>query len=661
MDVGNIVEYIDRQKIICAVVTDIKKLRLRVLTETNREVNLSPGRLLHHCITPCDLSVGRDKTVEELKRLAQRRQALIGRIDVRELWEVLNTEQEWIDLETMTAFCFPDDIGCDHQSAVIRAFFNNRLYFKFNQDGFFPNTEAQVDRQAAQQREADQRKRIIETGADWLKTALSAPEACSQPPADEYVDILKTYYLFGKESSRYLLAKEMLSKAGVHSEDSIFQLLVNLGVFEPDENLDLERYDISAHFVPPVQQEAARLVADPPDFSANSNRIDLTMLPVMTVDGQSTLDYDDALSFEDRGDHYRLGVHIIDVGHYVKKGDPIDAAALERGSSIYMPDSKIPMLPTCLAEDLCSLKVGELRPAISTLIDISPSLEILDWEVKTSLIRVKDQCTYFDVNLMADEHRKIGLMCDIARKFRQTRLDGGALQISLPDVNVWLDEKGTVSVNRINRESPARLMVAELMIMANWMMARFLAANNAPAIYRSQPGPKERLYKGDEGTLFQNCMQRRLLSRFILGPTAERHSGLGLEAYVTATSPIRKYFDLVTQRQIRAVLGLEEPYSREEIEQVIQRLEQPMSQVSRLQRGRNRYWLLKYLEGRIGQREEAIVLFRRRNNYQILLPAYMLECDLPMSSGIDIKPEDVIRVTLQHVNARRDVLSVFVG
>lgn len=197
--------------------------------------------------------------------------------------------------------------------------------------------------------------------------------------------------------------------------------------------------------------------------------------------------------------------------------------------------------------------------------------------------------------------------------------------------------------------------------MANWLMAKFLIENDLPAIYRSQTAPRERLYRGNEGTLFQNWMQRRLISRFALSSKPEPHSGLGLNAYVTATSPIRKYFDLATQRQIRAVFGFEAPASAKEIDYIIQLVEQPMSCVTKIQYNRNKYWLLRYLEKRIGQKEEAVVLYKKRNNYQILIPEYLLECDLSLSGGIDLKPEDLIQVTLQHVNARKDVISVFLG
>jgi exoribonuclease-2 len=199
------------------------------------------------------------------------------------------------------------------------------------------------------------------------------------------------------------------------------------------------------------------------------------------------------------------------------------------------------------------------------------------------------------------------------------------------------------------------------MIMANWLMAGFLAKNNQPAIFRSQPPPRERLFRNNEGSLFQNWMQRKHLSRFMLGKEPQHHSGLGLDAYVTATSPIRKYFDLVTQRQVRAVLGFDQPYTQEDILNTINAVEQPISTVSRIQYNRNRYWLLKYLEQKAGEKTEAVVLSKLRDGYSILLKEYMLECRLPMSKGIALKPQDLVQVTLQHANARNDMVSVYIG
>ncbi|MEW6672235.1 MAG: ribonuclease catalytic domain-containing protein [Thermodesulfobacteriota bacterium] len=666
MKTGHVVEYIDRQQIMCAVVLEIKETRLRLLTETNREVNLSAGRLSHNGEMVLDVSIGRDKLVEMLKHIAGRREELTRCVDIKELWEVLNSEQEWIDLATMTAFCFPNETDSDHASAVVRAFFKNRLYFKFDHNKFFPNSEEQVERVVQQQREAERKNRIIENGGTWFKKVVyeNKPWPANTLISDEereVVDILQDFYLFENEASRSALAKAILSRAGARDGGEIFRFLVRLGIWHEDENIDLHRYRVSADIPDKVAVRAGELLNSPPVFAAAPERKDLTGLPLITIDGQFTLDFDDALSIEKKGDCYQLGIHIADVGHFIKKGDVIDQEAGVRGSSIYMPDGKIPMLPNVLAEDLCSLKAGKLRPAISTLARLSPGAEVIDFEIFPSVVNIGRQLTYYEVNLMVDESWEIACLYDIAKKFRRKRLDQGAMHISLPEVNIWIDPDRNLSVSKTNRESPGRMLVAEIMIMANWLMARFLSRQNMPAIFRSQPDPKERLFKNGEGSLFQNWMQRKHLNRFMLTPEPLHHSGLGLDAYVTATSPIRKYFDLATQRQIRAIFGLEVPYDTDEIREIIHRLETPMSEVWRIQYNRNRYWLMKYLEGKIGQKEEAIVLSKRKSNYLLLLTEYMMECNLPLSGGVNLKPQDMVQVTLQHVNARRDVLTVFLG
>lgn len=666
MEEGNIVEFIDRQKIVCAVVQEVKNHRLRLLTENDREVNLSSNRLSHKSRMVLDLSLGRIKTIDALKAIAFRRKQLIRQVNIREIWEILNTEQEWIDLATMTEFCFSNQTNCDHESAIIRAFFQNRLYFKFDQNRFFPISEELVERNLTQELEIARRTQRIESCAQWIRAQLQQQDRRPPLPTlseDEIacLDILKSCYLLEKESPHYDEGKEIMTKAGIDDRERLFSLLVDFGLFDPNENIELYRQEIPLEFSPQVLLHAGNMAGVCSLPSEPSERKDLTHLSLMTIDGQSTLDYDDAISFEDYGDSCCLGVHIVDVAHYVKKDDPIDLEARLRASSIYMPDQKIPMLPPGLAEGLCSLKAGELRPAISILIYLSKTLEIQDYEIVSSLIRVQRQLTYYDVNMVADTSREVASLCDIATKFRQKRLSDGAVQISLPDINVWISDTGEIGVNRINRESPGRMLVAEIMIMANWLMAKFLSSHGVSAVFRSQPGPRDRLYKGCEGSLFQNYMQRRLLSRFMLLNQAERHSGLGLDTYVTATSPIRKYYDLVTQRQIRSVFGQEVPYSAQEIDQIIQQLQEPMLRVSRMQFQRNRYWILKYLESRTGQKEEAIVIGRKRNAYQILMTEYMLECDLATTSRIELKPENQIQVTIQHVNARKDVLSVFMS
>jgi exoribonuclease-2 len=662
MKTGSIIEYIDRQRIVCAVVLEIKDQRLRLLTEGNREVKLSASRVLHGGNNGIDLTLGRDRIVEALQQKASRRDRLKEDVKVRQLWEVLNTEQQWIDLETMAAFCFPEGPTEDHTSAVLRAFFADRRFFKFRQDGFFPFSPEQVERMRIQQQEADHRNRLIEVGGAWLRSAMESKGALSAP-SDDLLEVLKSLFLHGKDYRDYALGRSILAKGQVRDPADLFPLLVRLGIFQEDENVELIRLDVPVTFPEDVSARADWLARHPviPADAKAPDRTDLVDLPVMTIDGQATLDFDDALSIERNGAGIRLGIHIADVAHVIGKDDPVWAEALNRGSSIYMPDMKIPMLPQALAEGCCSLKAGEIRPAISVMAELSPDAEVLEFQVLASRIRVDSQLTYQDVNQMADRNADIDLLRQLAVRFRRRRLDAGAMQISLPEIHVWIDREGNVKVNQVNRESPARMLVTELMIMANWLMARFLMGNKQPAIFRSQAPPRQRLYDQEEGSLYQNWMQRKHLSRFVLGTGGERHAGLGLDAYVTATSPIRKAYDLITQRQIRAALGFETPDPAEEIERMLQRLEEPMNRVGRVQFRRHRYWVLRHLEKRIGEKTEAIILYRKRSSYLILLTDYLLECDLPADRGPELKPEDLVQVTFQRVNARKDALQVYLG
>lgn len=659
MESGNVVEFIDSQKMVCAVILEIKNLRLRLLTENNREVKMSVGRLSHRSNLRLDPSANRDKLVTLLKEIAARRRSMCESIDIQALWEVLNTEQEWIDLTTMTSFCFPETTNSDHEAAVLHAFFNDRLYFKFSLEGFFPNPQKKVEQIIAQRNETARMENIVEQGGQWMAKIIKGQQTARPAEGDAIIEALVSFYLFEKESPHRDIARKILKKAGATTPATIFAFMVKIGAWGPHENLDLLRHDISVDLPDRVQQEAGALCEIQPQ--PLNQRRDLRDLPAITIDGPGTLDYDDAVSITGKNGRYQLGIHIADVAHYVNRGCAIDEEAMTRASSIYMPDRKIPMLPQCLSEDACSLKAGRDRLAVSTLITITPTAEIIGFEIVPSVIRVAQQLTYQDVDAMHGHDPTITALHAIAERYRSRRLDKGALNIDLPEIAVWIDSEGTPMVSKVNRESPGRMLVAELMIMTNELAARFLTEHLLPAVFRSQPEPHERLFDRDQGSLFQNWMQRRLINRFMLSSSPEPHAGLGLPAYVTGTSPIRKYTDLITQRQLRAALGLETPYTVKEMDYLIAGLETVMGNVGRIQYRRHRYWLLKYLEGRVGKKEEALVLHKRRDGYAILLPAYMIECQLSGAENIKLKPEDLIRVTLQHVNARNDVISVYFG
>ena len=657
MNIGAIVEYIDQQKIISAIILSEKKGKFRLLTENSREINLSEKRLSHMATdTKIDTSQSRASQIQQLKHITHVRKMLALKINIKEIWDILQDEEDEIDLETMTLFCFDPPLTSDHEAAVIRAFFNDRLYFKFSNQIFTVFTPQQVEAKKRHIRETERRERLIQSGIAWI-VAMQKGET-PPPPEPGVLDILKNYYLFGGDANNASAARQMVRKSGMKTPDSLFQYFVKIGTWDLHENIDLYAMDIPTRFSDNVLSEAKKICTTHANARLGTGRKNLTHLPLITIDGQSTLDYDDAISLETTEQGYRLGIHIIDVAAHVPSDSPVDLAARRRASSIYMPDDKLPMIPTTLSEDLCSLKQGAIRPAISTLVHMSRFFEVQDYEIVPSLIKVHKQMSYSEANLLNGQNDPITSLHKIATILREKRIKAGAIQITLPEVNVWIEDKNEIRYAKVDRENPSRMLVSEMMIFANALMAEFIAKNDAPAVFRSQAAPKQRLFKGIETSLLPNFMQRKHLSRAVIGTKPELHAGLGVKAYVTATSPIRRYHDLLTQRQIRAILGMGPMYSKSQLEDILTTISSPMANAGRIQGARKRYWLIKYLEAMKGKQFEGLVLDCHRDYYNILIKEFMLETRMPVS-GLRLKHGDIIQVTIQHADARRNQLSLF--
>ncbi len=666
MERGTIVEYIDRQRLICAVVLEAAAAgdkRLRLYTENNQAVNL-PGRRITHAGGRLDAGLNRQQLSDSLKQTAARRKILMEQVDVEALWDLLSSEKEWVSLATMKELCFAGQATADHEAALVRAMFENGLYFKFDHNRFLPHSLQEIKAITIRKEKEEKKKRIIDEGSRWLRNVLAGDRQELSAHEREYVEILKNYYVFEQEAEDKALAKEMLARAGGVSREAIFSLMVRLGIWDADENIDLLRYNVSTSWSSKTMAGAEAIGRDSSGFSDHDKRTGLSDLSIFTIDGSTTTDYDDALSIEIENDGVsRVGVHISDVAHCIKKTSHIDREAITRGSSIYMADQKIPMLPPVLSEDACSLKAGADRPAISILMRFSPLAELMDYRIIPSTVRVDRHLSYSEADRKIEEDDRLRKLNDLTSLLRRKRIQAGAVQITIPDLSIQFVDKNRVVVKCLDTISPSRMMVAEMMITANWLFANFLSEHNVPAPFRSQTEPKQRLVKKTDGpgTLFQNWVQRKMITRVVLGTEADYHTGLGLERYTTATSPIRKYLDLMTQRQVRSILGLEEPYTREEVQGILQALEPVLSNAAKVQQARQRYWTLKHLESKIGAKEEAIVLDSFNDDYSVLLPDYLLECRLPKSSSAGFKPKDLIQVTIQHVNARNNVIAIFFG
>ncbi len=233
----------------------------------------------------------------------------------------------------------------------------------------------------------------------------------------------------------------------------------------------------------------------------------------------------------------------------------------------------------------------------------------------------------------------------LRQKLRKRRLESGALLLPFPDVNIYVDHQGTVHISLAKSNTPARTIVAEMMILANTEAARYVADRMVPGLYRSQPPLQRRIVHGEDEDLYQNTLQRRQLPRGELSTIPKPHSGLGVNQYSTVTSPIRRLLDLVMQHQLHSIVRHQEPRFTEEMcKDFTSVLTRTLNAAGNVRLQRHRYWLLKYLQGHEGETMDALIIQAGPKRTHLLLVELLMDIDLPAIKRADITPGNTIRV-----------------
>jgi exoribonuclease-2 len=658
MEAGYLIEFFEEKRILCAVVLELKGERLRVLTQANREMTLSPKRILHACPSPLNPSLPRQRLLSHLEETARERELFKVSVNLEELWDLLAQEDQAQTVEEMADLWF-GQASADQVAAMGRALREDRFLFKYKEGLWIPNPAAVVaDLREQHQRELERRQELEEVAA-WLQAVWEGGEVPDPPWRPRLVELLRQLAVWGADAPDYAQGKAYLDKARLTSGEAPFRLLVRLKVFQEDEDLDLYRLEVPREFSSEARSLSVHLSRSlPPDPYAGS-REDLTHLECLTIDGERTRDFDDALSLEAVPAGWRLGIHIADVSAWVQPFTPLDLEAQERGTSIYLPEQRLPMLPEEISEDTLSLLAQQERLALSFLVTLSPDAEIQDWVIRPSLIKVRHRLTYQEVEHLLPQDRQLAALAQLTDRLKERRLAQGGYELKLPEVWVTFPNQGEVQVIVEDQETSSRELVAEAMVLANFLAARFLTEQGVPAIYRTQPEPREPIQREEGKNLLELWRDRRRLSRVVMDLAPQPHWGLGLPHYTLVTSPIRRYLDLVIHRQLLAAVS-EAPltYSREDLEKILTVIEPAMRRAGLLKARRLRYWLLKYLASRLGQKMEALVLEALHHRYRLIFPQILLEVFLPAPASIRLTPGDTVLVRLDRVLPREDQVKV---
>jgi exoribonuclease-2 len=656
MNQGKIIEYIDQGTFVCTICLQDKGNRLHLLTPSNREVNLSPKRAILVSGTTIDIERPREELLERLKETEEIRKRLKGQIDAGELWELISEEKERFHHKYLAQLVFGEIVTDDHVSALVRALFEDHLYFRLKDGRFLPNSAEKINSIIEQREEEALREERLAQGSAWLKDTLQGRG--KENPASEacVIQLLTQLALYGNEAPDFKSGKELLLRAGISHIGEARKLLVELGVWDEDENLDLHKSGIETSYDEKQLDEAARLAMEGIE---EQGREDLRHLTLLTIDGPLTRDFDDAISFEIEDDTFHLGVHIADVASVILPDSILDKGSAQRALSIYMPRRQIAMIPQILSEGSLSLKQGCDRKAISLLTRFEKTGNLVDFRFVPSVVRVQQNLTYDTVNENLDSERIFQEMHKMSRRLRENRNKEGALGLSLPELQIKSNEDSALALELVPQDTPSRIIVAEFMILYNWLAARFCRDEQIPALFRTQSEPSERLSIDDNGYLYYVFKQRRKLHPLVIDTSPKPHSGLGLEAYTQVTSPIRRYLDIVMQRQIGNVLMKRGPfYDEKGLDEIRISVEPLIKESGRIKRNRIRYWVLRFLRQHRGESYPALVLDELKSKYRILLKDFLLVADLKREPRVALHPADQIRVQVKKADPWQDTLEL---
>ena len=385
------------------------------------------------------------------------------------------------------------------------------------------------------------------------------------------------------------------AEKGKKPEGKIKEVLGFLDIPGTDILCIAKDYQLPLGFTEKQLTQAER-IAKPVSEADMFGRMDLRDTVMVTIDGEDAKDLDDAVSMEKVGDLYRLGVHIADVANYVQESSALDKEALKRGTSVYLVDRVIPMLPKALSNGICSLNAGEDRLALSCIMDVDDKGNVVNHTIAETVIHVNERMTYTSVKKILEDHDEVErekykelvpmfeMMAHVAGILREKRSRRGSIDFDFPETKVKLNALGqAVDILPYDRNTATKL-IEDFMLLANETVAEHFFWQELPFVYRTheKPDPEKMTklgifirnfgyyFKAGNGEVHPKELQKllekisgtkeeALLSRLTLRSMQRAayttecsgHFGLAAKYYCHFTSPIRRYPDLQIHRIIK--------------------------------------------------------------------------------------------------------------
>ncbi len=593
-----LIEYLGEEQLAIGLVVEQEKKKISITDERGRPAKVLPDKVLF------------SHSAASIDALQQKLTALAEEVDVALLWETLQDEDRSSALDAAElASLYFDDQGDAYGSAVFRALSQERVHFRRKGKTFEPRSAD--DLQQLQEQLAAEARSAEEI--DQLELTLKRCRKARQ--LEEGLAQRLERLLRGAEDRELTQA---LARLSGNPQAEAFNLLLAAKHLSPTASLAVLQADIGERHAEAVRAHAEQL--EPPTAVQ-------VKASAFSIDDPDTLEVDDALSVSEEDGLLRVDIDIADAAAFVRAGDPVDREALRRAATLYLPTGPIYMLPGRIGRELGSLQEGRERPALRTSVWLDSSGQVQRQQLERTFIRVAERLDYDTADeLLAQGETPtahcLRLLSDLAVKRTALRKAAGSMSFQRPEWKIFVSEDGAeIGVKRLVMDSPSRALVAEMMILTNSIAAQEAQTRGIPLIYRVQPAPTEKLPEVDPRDPAIFVKMRGLLKPATLSLQPEAHWGLGLSAYTQISSPLRRYADLVMQRQLCANLaGEAPPHDAQELYKVLAAAEATERENRRLEATVTIRWAMEYVQ-RMEQKQglEGIVQAEAAGGYRVEL------------------------------------------
>ncbi|SFV82854.1 3'-to-5' exoribonuclease RNase R [hydrothermal vent metagenome] len=465
------------------------------------------------------------------------------------------------------------------------------LYFYWQKDKIFVRPAEQVQgiqtKRDAEAAEAENLKHCIENITNNTYDEQDLP----------YIQEIEKVALNQSKHAKILSALNI-----ENTPEIAYKLLLKLKYFDQSFNPYPARHDI------PKDEDV--------DVSMPKiDRVDLTHLHSFAIDNADSNDADDAIGID--GD--KIWIHIADVASVVSHGSELDLYAQERASNLYLPDQIIHMLPLSITP-MCALGLSKISPALSVGFVVDND-KINDIEVIHSHIKVT-KISYDDADEIINSNEHLSKLQDVVEAHKKYRDVNNAISLNLPNVNVRFEDN-EVTITPQN-SSPSRELVAEMMVMAGRVIAQFSIENEIVMPYTIQDEgdfSQEILDNKDSLTLSASFKATKCFKRSATSTKSLPHYGLGLDAYLRVTSPLRRYLDLLAHQQLSSFISGREMLDKEKIKEIIGITNATMPSVGKTVRASNDHYKCLYLKQNPSWQGEGIVVDTRGDKALFMIPS----------------------------------------